>query len=171
MRNSLWQRGQKKFRAVGFKSQIKLFTLLSSKVDHFSTSVTPKYFIKVCNAQISHPSKLPAVSTLMKLKALTSRAGLRSRRPSAPAPCRWASHLYGLRSCSVISRQSWASCLVAAVDAVPGQALGQEGGGKERPAGQPSLGKGQRSDLTMKAPLPSQSLNFPFENSDLSYPC
>ena len=32
------------------------------------------------------------------------------------------------------------------MDAVPGQALGQEGGGKERPAGQAALGEGQRSD-------------------------
>lgn len=63
-------------------------------------------------------------------------------------PRLWAGapHQYGLRSCWVITRQSWASSLVAAVDAVPGQALGQEGGGEERPAGQPSLGEGQQSD-------------------------
>ena len=55
-----WQRTQKKFRAVGSKSQIKVFVLLSSKVEHLSTSVTPKNVVTVCNTQISHPSKLPA---------------------------------------------------------------------------------------------------------------
>lgn len=40
LRNALRQRGQKKFRAAG-QSQIKVLALLSSKVEHLSTSVTP----------------------------------------------------------------------------------------------------------------------------------
>lgn len=93
-------------------------------------------------------------------------------RPLCPAPCTpraGAPHQYGLRSCWVIARQSWASSLVAAVDAVPGQALGQEGGGKERPAGQAALGEGQRSDHRRLSSLLSASA-FPPENSDLFCP-
>lgn len=59
LRNALRQRGQKKFRAAGANSKLR-YALLSSKVERLSISVTPKYFIKVCNTQTSHPRKLPA---------------------------------------------------------------------------------------------------------------
>lgn len=85
----------------------------------------------------------------MKLEALGNRAAVGSR--AGPRLRAGAPHQYGLRSCWVITRHSWASSLVAAVDAVPGQALGQEGGGQEGPSGEP----------VKEVSLPSQGPGFP----------
>lgn len=41
LRNALRQRGQKKFRAAGGQSQIKVLALLSSKVEHLPTLSPP----------------------------------------------------------------------------------------------------------------------------------
>lgn len=98
----------------------------------------------------------------MELRALQSRAGLRGGRPGLHHALGLAPHQYGFRSCWVIVRQSWASSLVAAVDAVPGQALGQEGGGKEQP------GDGLAQSDHGRLPHPISASAFPLRTQTLT---
>ena len=125
--------------------RIQLFALLRSRqAGAHLCFCSPNSSINFGDTQISHLRRLPPC--FQHHGAQGSDDFQRSREgPSVHHPCLWAgaSHQYGFRSCRVITRQSWASSLVAAVDAVPGQALWQErGGGEEVPAALPGLGKG-----------------------------
>lgn len=74
LRNSLWQREQKKFGVEGFRSPGKPFL---SELQGGAPLCCP--CMKVCNTQLSHPVNSTPVSNLMQLKALKITAGVRSK--------------------------------------------------------------------------------------------